>query len=290
MPHLPAQGIPGPLLEPLESRQAARFSARVEAQLERGYRNASYGLGGFYVLLTAWRLALGPAHGLTRILSWESAVAAILFLGAGWLATLLRRWLGGVENLGLLLVGLGLANNVFLVACFRTPDQIVNFILVQVCAGVAFRSRLRFWLVQMVSLALWAGSFWLWMGFRSLPENLFMAISGGLFGTLVWLFIGTLLRSLARLRAKDRSLLRERAQLVEDLKLALERVRTLHGLIPICAHCKRVRDDQGYWEQVETYIRDRSEATFSHGICPECIRQFHSEMNRPRTTGPDSGG
>ncbi len=254
------------------------FSHRVDDQLLRGYRNACFGLGGFYLLLTGWRLALGPSHGLTRALVWESAVAAVLFLSAGWMVLPIRSWLGGLENLGLLLVGLGLANNVFLVACFRTPDQIVNFILVQVCAGVAFRSRWRFWLVQAACLALWAGSFWWWLGPGSLSENLFMAISGGLFGTLVWRFIQALLGSLARLRAKDRTLLRQRARLVGELESALERVKTLHGLIPICAHCKRVRDDQGYWEQVETYIRDRSDATFSHGICPHCLGKLQSEL------------
>ncbi len=271
-------------------RQGAQFAQRVDAQLLRGYRNACYGLGGFYLLLTGWRWVLGPAHGLSRILAGESALAAVLFLGAGGLIEPLRRWLRGVENLGLLLVGLALANDVFLVTCFRTSDQIVNFILVQVCAGVAFRSPWRFWLVQAGSLALWAGSFWRWMGPDSLEGNLFMALSGGLFGTLIWLFIRALLRSLARLRVKDRALLRERAELVADLKQALERVKTLHGLIPICAHCKRVRDDRGYWEQVETYIRDRSEATFSHGICPECLGHMASEMADLRNPPPEGEG
>ena len=53
----------------------------------------------------------------------------------------------------------------------------------------------------------------------------------------------------------------------------LENVRTLHGLLPICAWCKRIRDDEGYWEQVEAYIRDRTDATFTHGICPDCLEK-----------------
>jgi tetratricopeptide (TPR) repeat protein len=55
-----------------------------------------------------------------------------------------------------------------------------------------------------------------------------------------------------------------------DLRAALSEVRTLKGLIPICAHCKKVRDDSGFWEAVETYITQRSDASFSHGICTEC--------------------
>jgi hypothetical protein len=52
---------------------------------------------------------------------------------------------------------------------------------------------------------------------------------------------------------------------------ATARVRVLSGLLPICAWCKKIRDDQGYWSQVETYIHEHSEADFSHGICPDCI-------------------
>jgi GAF domain-containing protein len=58
---------------------------------------------------------------------------------------------------------------------------------------------------------------------------------------------------------------------------ALQHVKTLHGLLPICAWCKRVRTDEGYWSQLETYIRERTEADFTHGICPDCF-----EKNRPK--------
>jgi len=58
---------------------------------------------------------------------------------------------------------------------------------------------------------------------------------------------------------------------------ALENVKTLHGLLPICAWCKRIRDDQGYWSQVEAYIREHTGADFTHGICPECL-----EKQRPK--------
>jgi GAF domain-containing protein len=54
---------------------------------------------------------------------------------------------------------------------------------------------------------------------------------------------------------------------------ALETVKTLHGLLPICAWCKRIRDDKGYWGQVEAYVRARTDAEFTHGICPECLEK-----------------
>ncbi len=63
--------------------------------------------------------------------------------------------------------------------------------------------------------------------------------------------------------------------MIARLQDALAKVRTLKGLLPICASCKKVRDDKGYWHQVEVYIRDRSEAEFSHGICPECEQRYY---------------
>jgi CheY-like chemotaxis protein len=59
-----------------------------------------------------------------------------------------------------------------------------------------------------------------------------------------------------------------------ELQEALARVKLLQGLLPICSYCKRIRDDQNYWQQVETYLSQHSEAVFSHGICPECFDKF----------------
>ncbi len=63
----------------------------------------------------------------------------------------------------------------------------------------------------------------------------------------------------------------------EELTEALNRVTTLSGLIPICAHCKKIRDDKGYWKQLEHYIEKHSEASFSHGICPDCADKLYGE-------------
>jgi len=70
---------------------------------------------------------------------------------------------------------------------------------------------------------------------------------------------------------------KERLRLIEELQQALKRVKTLNGLLPICASCKKIRNDGGYWEQVETYIRSRSNAEFTHGICPDCVRLLYPQ-------------
>ncbi len=73
-------------------------------------------------------------------------------------------------------------------------------------------------------------------------------------------------------------------KLIDELKDALARVKTLSGLLPICAWCKKVRDDEGYWLEVESYLRDRTDVDFSHGICPECAVR-HREAARARMNG-----
>ncbi|MHB0877162.1 MAG: histidine kinase N-terminal 7TM domain-containing protein, partial [Anaerolineae bacterium] len=73
----------------------------------------------------------------------------------------------------------------------------------------------------------------------------------------------------------------EREALIAQLQEAVASVRTLSGLIPICAACKRVRDDGGYWRQVESYLSDRSQAEFTHSICPECAAKLYPEYPQP---------
>jgi PAS domain S-box-containing protein len=69
----------------------------------------------------------------------------------------------------------------------------------------------------------------------------------------------------------------KREKLYQELKDALGKVKVLSGMLPICASCKKVRDDKGYWKQIESYIQDHSEAEFSHGICPECARKLYPD-------------
>jgi PAS domain S-box-containing protein len=67
----------------------------------------------------------------------------------------------------------------------------------------------------------------------------------------------------------------ERERLIAQLQESLANVKMLSGLLPICSSCKRIRDDKGYWNQLEAYIRDRSDADFTHGICPECRDELY---------------
>ncbi len=65
---------------------------------------------------------------------------------------------------------------------------------------------------------------------------------------------------------------------VEELSQALAEVRTLKGIVPICANCKSVRDDQGYWNRVETYLNEHTEADFTHAVCPDCMKRLYPQF------------
>ena len=91
----------------------------------------------------------------------------------------------------------------------------------------------------------------------------------------------------------------EREKLIAELQDALAKVKLLSGMLPICASCKKIRDDKGYWKQIESYITEHSEALFSHGMCPECAKKAYQELDElikkksePRSlaSGPHPGG
>ncbi len=71
---------------------------------------------------------------------------------------------------------------------------------------------------------------------------------------------------------------RERENLIFELKEALKKVKTLSGMFPICSSCKKIRDDKGYWNQIESYVRDHSEAEFSHSLCPDCVKKLYPDI------------
>jgi putative methionine-R-sulfoxide reductase with GAF domain len=72
----------------------------------------------------------------------------------------------------------------------------------------------------------------------------------------------------------------EKGALITELKQALSQVKTLRGLLPICAHCKRVRDDEGYWNRIDSYISAHTDVDFSHGICPDCAANYPKETKK----------
>jgi PAS domain S-box-containing protein len=82
----------------------------------------------------------------------------------------------------------------------------------------------------------------------------------------------------------------ERTDLISHLNETLSKVKTLSGLLPICASCKKIRDDHGYWQKLEVFVRDHSQAEFSHSICPDCMKTLYPEYAPTLTRGGDISG
>ncbi len=90
-------------------------------------------------------------------------------------------------------------------------------------------------------------------------------------------FIGT--RGSNRDITLQKAMQEEKERLILQLTDALAKIKTLRGMLPICAKCKKIRDDKGYWEHIESYIRDHSDAEFTHGICPDCAKDLYPDYS-----------
>ncbi len=111
---------------------------------------------------------------------------------------------------------------------------------------------------------------------RSVPFEIFNISAQGLYRThkpVESAFLGT--QGIARDITERKKAEKEREKLFHELQEAMAEVKTLSGLLPICASCKKVRDDKGYWNQIEEYLETQADVSFSHGICPECLKDLY---------------
>jgi len=148
--------------------------------------------------------------------------------------------------------------------CFVTGDGMsspyyVGILLVMSAFPVLVYMELK-WYISTISIiialhfSLLLFSSW---DFRSLMTNIFFLGSFALMGSLIH----------------------------HRVNLFLKEIRTLEGLLPICARCKNIRDDKGFWHRVEEYIRDHSEAEFTHSLCPDCAKEYKREIDNLVRTG-----
>jgi DNA-binding response OmpR family regulator len=113
---------------------------------------------------------------------------------------------------------------------------------------------------------------------KGLKEDIVTGLEAGADDYLVKPFDREELRARVNAGIRIVSLELQLAERVKQLEDALSRVHELQGLLPICSYCKKVRDDQNYWHEVETYVSARSAAAFSHGICPACREKVMSQL------------
>jgi K+-sensing histidine kinase KdpD len=114
-------------------------------------------------------------------------------------------------------------------------------------------------------------------------HSLYIAAVADRVNGLCFFFVGGLVLAFTRRArlalARERAALADLRRLFNELQTALAEVKTLTGLLPICAHCKKIRDDQGYWNQIEKYIMQHSRANFTHSVCPECSKEHYPSLN-----------
>ena len=109
-------------------------------------------------------------------------------------------------------------------------------------------------------------------------QTLTRARETGSFGYLVKPVESYQLRPMIEMALAKHQLEKERETLLARLQTAQAHIKALQGTLPICASCKNIRDDDGYWQRVETYIQEHSEADFTHGICPDCLVKLYPEL------------
>lgn len=113
---------------------------------------------------------------------------------------------------------------------------------------------------------------------KGTKEDIVAALDTGANDYLVKPFHPTELRARVEVGRRLVDMQDQLTEQVKELRKALEDIKTLQGILPICMHCKKIRNDKGYWEQVESYISEHSAAFFSHGICPECMKQHYPDL------------
>lgn len=120
---------------------------------------------------------------------------------------------------------------------------------------------------------------------RNIASNLIL-LMGILFSVSASLFAWSIESSRNQLEIRVRERTEELEKRNREVETALREIKTLRGLIPICATCKKIRNDEGLWERVEVYLEEHSEARFSHGLCKECARKVYLEFQAQKEKGP----
>lgn len=102
-----------------------------------------------------------------------------------------------------------------------------------------------------------------------------ISTNGAVFGGKKYIFC--VCRDITERRCAERG----REELIHELQNALAEIHPLRGIVPVCSYCNKIRDDEGFWEQVDVYMQKHSGARVSHGICPECMRQQFPDLREP---------
>ena len=268
--------------------------------LFRGLRQGAHGWLFFLLLFSATNMTMrsGALHLLlwTPFSAWTSqgliiSAMTTLYLAIGFSMSYLRTWeftprlariatFYGLFGILLSLLGLSVARPAFYAVCAMALG--IPFLI----GFLAFRASKNqnvapvSWFIVSWGFVLVGIVIFVLVYLDVLPANVFTlnyAHVATLGASLIWAF--TLTRHVKQREREHRDLLEHRvAERTASLKVALDSVRTLEGLLPVCCHCKNIRDEDGVWYPMETYVSGRTDADFSHGICPTCARANYPQL------------
>jgi hypothetical protein len=252
------------------------YDAVLELYLQ-GYRTAALVIGLYYLLLIPIHfVAQAPGVGPWMILANlpTAGVFLVSHLGIRQGRILARQW----PLVAVTCLLTPTANHLMLVGLTGRMELTSDLLLIIVAASVV-SPDVRWHLAILGSCILsWVAAIF----FLKPHGDLIHWSVAMLSATMVSFALHAIVRRLswkqAVLRMRDAHLVARQRRVSRALQEALDNLRVLRGLIPICGHCKKIRDDGGYWMQVESYIEERSEAEFTHGLCPQCETHLKHEF------------
>lgn len=226
--------------------------------------NVAYPVGGVFLLVGAKRFLKLPEPSKAV---WAIPLITMLGLGLFYWVHNVAAIRGIVMSLGLASVGLPTA----WLLCRHAPANgkaLYYFTgLALALANIALPARSILWLILAPEAQLLT---------RHVSQTIYVFIS--MFSQVAWTF-GFVMMNSQRLEDDLRQSRSELRTTNQDLEKSLKEVRQLSGLLPICASCKKIRDSEDYWHQVEEYISTHSAVEFSHSICPDCMKKLYPEIN-----------
>lgn len=250
------------------------FIARLNGQYFRTYQLLAVVTGIYWALLG---LTQGFGAGRGPVV-WVRAAGCLLLWTYALLTRLEKEPSGPrVEAWGLALGGLVVLVCAALMVVRQDPFLMMNFIMLGLIFGVGFRNRAICLTALALNLAAALVVSPLVEGERR-TQILMSTTFTCLLGFMLHRLFASVFRRLETLDRKRALLARQRGRLVRDLRAALAEVKTMVGLIPICSCCKAVRNDQGYWEGVESFVERHSDADFTHSYCPDCEAKVRQEF------------
>ena len=257
-------------------RKLTEFGQLVDEKFHVWYRLAAALLGLYFVAVTIWRYTtvrpgvFGPGSWIT-----ESVVVSSMFFGVFILGHRhFRPWIS-TNAIGLMIGLVSILNAAWVQAMANYPAMTVNWIFLVVVSALLTKSWWHWALLQVLNLGLWmVFSFTFHPGIVPFQHWVFSIISALLIGTLTNLCLTWVFKEAEQLWMQTHVLARQRAILLKGLREQSKNARVMGGLIPICAHCKKIRNDQGYWNQVEAFLHENTEAKLTHGICPICAEKW----------------